>query len=213
MKAAEKQKVDSQCRVIKKEWTTKYFLTKVGSTAICLISQKNIDVLKECNICRHFYSSHANYCSSLSTQQQEIISQKLVANFQYQQNTLLQQSVVHVSITKTSFFYWLLKWQDIRILFFDEEFIKQFVVETKTQHKQISLSSRTVTLCMEQIDERLANKLKGKADSFVFYLLALNKSNDVRDTTQLLIFVREVKDNFEIVEELIAIELPKETIR
>ena len=52
----------------------------------------------------------------------------------------------------------------------------------KKQIEQISLSSGTVTRRIEQIDEHLANELKGKADSFVFYSLALDESNDVRDT-------------------------------
>ena len=34
----------------------------------------------------------------------------------------------------------------------------------------------------------------------------MNKSNDVKDTTQLLIFVRGINDNFEITEELLAME-------
>ena len=85
--------------------------------------------------------------------------------------------------------------------------------DTTSKYEQISLSGRTVTRRIEQIDEHLANELKGKADSFVFYSLALDESNDVRDTAQLLIFVRAINHNFEIVEELLAMESLKGTTR
>ena len=105
MRAAKKRKVDGECRVFKKECTTKNFFTEVGSTAVCLTCQKNVAVVKEYNIRRHFDTNHANYRSSLSTQQREVTSQRLVTNFRIQQNTLFQQSAVHESITKTSFFW------------------------------------------------------------------------------------------------------------
>ena len=108
IRAAKKRKVDSERIVFKKEWKTKYFFTEVGSTTVCLIFHKNVAVVKEYNIRRHFDTNHANYCSSLSTQQREVTSQRLVANFRIQQNTLFQQSTVHESITKASF-YWLSK--------------------------------------------------------------------------------------------------------
>ena len=60
--------------------------------------------------------------------------------------------------------------------------------DTKSKYQQISLSCRTVTRHVEQIDEHLASKLKETAESFAYYSLALDESNDVKDTTQLLIF-------------------------
>ena len=220
IRAAKKQKVDSERRVFKKEWTTKYFFTEVGSTAECLICQKNVAVVKEYNIHHHFDTNHANYRSSLSTQQREVTSQRLVANFLIQQNTLCQQSAVHESITKASILL-AFKIAQASKPFSDGEFIKQCMVvtagflcpDTKSKYEQISLSCRTVTRRIEQIDKHLANELKGKADSFVFYSLALDESNGVRDTAQLLIFVRGINDNFEMTEELSAMESLKGTTR
>ena len=211
MRVAKKRKVDSERRMFKKEWTTKCFFTEVGSAAVCLICQKNVAVVKEYNLRRHFDTNHANYRSNLSSQQREVTSQRLVENFRIQQNTLFQQSAVHESITKASFLL-AFKIALASKPFSDGEFIKQCMVkttgllcpDTKSKYEQISLSRRAVTRRMEQIDEHLANELKGKADSFVFYSLALDESNDVRDTAQLLIFVRGINDNFEIIEELSA---------
>ena len=180
MRAAKKRKVDGERRVFKKEWTTKYFFNEVGSTAVCLICQKNVAVVKEYNIRRHFDTNHANYRCSLSTQQREVTSQRLVANFRIQQNTLFQQSAVHESITKASFLL-AFKIAQASKPFSDGEFIKQCMVETAgllcpditSKYEKISLSRRTETRRIEQIDERLANELKGKADSFRFTKILL----------------------------------------
>ena len=105
--------------------------------------------------------------------------------------------------------------------FSDGEFIKQCMVETagllrpdtNSKYEQMCLSPRTVTRRIEQIDEHLANELKGKTDSFIFYSLALDESSDVKDTAQLLIFVRGINDSFEIIEELLAVKSLKRTTR
>ena len=112
---------------------------------------KNVAVLKENNIRRHFDTNHANYRSSLFTQQREV-SYRLVANFWNQQNTLFQQSAVHESITKVSSSL-AFKIAQASKPFSDGEFIYQCLVETaslmcpdtKNKYEQISLSRITVT--------------------------------------------------------------------
>ena len=66
------RKIDSERRAFKSKWTSKYLFKKVGSSAVCLICQKSIAVLKEYNIYRHFISNHANYLEGHSTQQREV---------------------------------------------------------------------------------------------------------------------------------------------
>ena len=83
-----------------------------------------------------------------------------MANFRNQQNTLFQQSVVHESITKASFLLASFKKEQASKSFSDGEFIKHCLVETaglvcpdtKNKYEQISLSRRTVTRRIEQID-------------------------------------------------------------
>ncbi|XP_070273135.1 general transcription factor II-I repeat domain-containing protein 2-like [Myotis yumanensis] len=94
------------------------------------------------------------------------------------------------------------------------EFLKECMIETagllcpesKGKFEKLSLSRRTATCRVELIDEDLANKLNSKAEFFKFYSLALDESNDVKDTAQLLIFIRGISDNFEIMEEFLAME-------
>ncbi|XP_070264829.1 general transcription factor II-I repeat domain-containing protein 2-like [Myotis yumanensis] len=78
--------------------------------------------------------------------------------------------------------------------------------ESKGKFEKLSLSRRTVTRRVELIDEDLASKLNSKAEFFKFYSLALDESNDIKDTAQLLIFILGISDNFEVTEEFLAME-------
>ncbi len=54
-------------------------------------------------------------------------------------------------------------------------------------------------------------QLQEKVKEFEFFALALDESNDVQDTAQLLIFLRGVSSNFEVSEELAALQSLKGT--
>lgn len=70
-----------------------------------------------------------------------------------------------------------------------------------------------MTRHVEVIDEDLASKLNKKAESFTSYSLALDKSNNIKDTVQLLIFIKGINDNFEITEEFLAMQYLKGKMR
>jgi hypothetical protein len=216
MSGLKKRKVDSECRVFNKEWTTKYFFTEVRSTAVCLICQETIAVFKEYNISRHFTTKHANYASKQSPQELAATAQRLTANLQTQQNFFHRQTAIQESSTKASFLL-AFKLAKASKPFSEGEFLKECMVETagllcpesKGKFEQISLSRRTVTRRVELIDKDIAGKLNKKAESFKFYSLALDESNDIKDTAQLLIFIRGISDSFEITEEFLTMESMK----
>ena len=64
---------------------------------------------------------------------------------------------------------------------------------------------------IKAIGEDLTSQLKGLVPSFQLFSLALDKSTDIDDTAQLLIFVRGISENFEITEELLSMESMKDT--
>ena len=168
-----------------KEWTPKYFFTEVRSKAVCLICQETVAVLKEYNISRHFSTKHANYASNLSTQERAASADRLVASLQAQQNTFNRATSIQEASTKTSY-------------------LLAFKLANKFEKN--SLSRRSVTRRIDVIDEHLTSKLNKKAESFTLYSLALDESNDIKDTAQLLIFIRGINENFEITEEFLDME-------
>lgn len=205
--------MDRECRVFNKEWTTKYFFTEHRSTAVCLICKETVAVFKEYNISRHFTTKHANYASKQSEKEREATAQRLVANLQAQQHFFHRQSAIQESSTKASFML-SFKLAKASKPLSEGEFLKECMVETagvlcpeaKDKFEKISLSHKTVTRCVELIDEDLTSNLNKTAESFTFYLLALDESNDVNDTAQLLIFIRGINDTFEITEEFLTME-------
>lgn len=213
MSGPKKRKVDRESRVFKKEWTTKYFFTEHRSSAVCLICQETVAVFKEYNISRHFATKHANYASKLSTKEREAAAEKLAANLKAQQSFFHRQTAIQESSTKASF---MLSFKIAKASkpLSEGEFLKECMVETagilcpetKDKFEKISLSRRTVTRRVELIDEDITSILNKKAKSFTFYSLALDESNDVKDTAQLLIFIRGINETFEITEEFLTME-------
>lgn len=78
--------------------------------------------------------------------------------------------------------------------------------DSKDKFENIILSHGTVTRRVELIDENIISNLNKKAESFRLYSLALDESNNIKDTAQLLIFIRGINDTFEITEEFLAIQ-------
>lgn len=69
----------------------------------------------------------------------------------------------------------------------------------------VPLSKQTVTRRLEDISNQISNNVKDIIANCSYFSIALDESTDVSDTNQLLIFVRAIKEDFTIFEELLKV--------
>ena len=75
-KISKKIKVDNECRVFQKEWTSKYLFIEVSGKAVCLVYKESIAVLKDYNLSRHFQTKHAEKYSNMNSEQRTSASKE-----------------------------------------------------------------------------------------------------------------------------------------
>ena len=69
--------------------------------------------------------------------------------------------------------------------------------------QSVLLSRQTVTRRIEEIGVHLANKLKDKVNDCSYFSMALDESTDISDTSQMLVFIRIVNEDYSCSEELL----------
>ena len=64
--------------------------------------------------------------------------------------------------------------------------------EHRAAFESVSLSSRTVRRRIEEMSDDVASATQSRCHELAFYSLALDESTDVKDISQLAIFIRGV---------------------
>ncbi len=186
--------------------------------AVCLICQETVSVFKEYNLRRHYETRHREKYASLQGQMRADKVSKLKSVLSAQQNMFVRQTQLNQSSVRASF-------QVAKLIatsgrpFSDGEFVKKCmnaVAEEVCPDKKdvlnaVSLSASTITRRIEEMGDNVYAQLQEKVKEFELFALALDESNDVQDTAQLLIFLRGVSSNFEVSEELAALQSLKGT--
>ena len=103
MTAYKKRKIEDECRVFNEEWTGKYYFTKVGIKAICLLYGESVAVFKEYN-----KKTQPNQACKLGTkfhQRRKQKCQELVNKLRKQQRVFIKQSIIQDAATEASFLF------------------------------------------------------------------------------------------------------------
>ena len=93
----------------------------------------------------------------------------------------------------------------------DGELIKECIVIALNEYcpdkvnlvKETCLSHQTIGRRIDDLGDNIEATLKDKLSACVLYSLALDESTDQSDTAQLVIFIRGVDENFNIIEEIL----------
>ena len=69
--------------------------------------------------------------------------------------------------------------------------------------KETCLSHQTIGRRIDDLGDNIEGTLKDKLSACVFYSLVLDESTDQSDTAQLVLFIKGINENFNIVEEML----------
>lgn len=213
-----KRKIDSECRIFKEQWTYDYFFTRYKEKAVCLICQNIVAVFKEYNLRRHYQTQHKDKYDCLVGEVRKDKILKLKHTLTTQQNTFVKQKQLNISSLRASFQVAKLIARNGRP-FVEGEFVKECLLSVAKEmcpekadlFSTVSLSGATMTRRIEEMGDNLQHHLQNSAKKLCYFSLALDESNDVRDSAQLLIFMRGTNEYFEVTEELAALQSIKGT--
>ncbi|XP_060137961.1 general transcription factor II-I repeat domain-containing protein 2-like isoform X2 [Zootoca vivipara] len=130
-----------------------------------------------------------------------------------QQNTFVKQEELNTSSLRASFQVAKLIARTGRPFGYGE-FVKECIISASKElcpektdlFRTLSLSGPAVTRSIEEMGGNLHEHLQNSSKKLCYFSLALDESTDVRDSAQLLIFIRGTNDNFEVTEELAALQ-------
>uniref|UniRef100_A0A674I7K9 SPIN-DOC-like zinc-finger domain-containing protein n=1 Tax=Terrapene triunguis TaxID=2587831 RepID=A0A674I7K9_9SAUR len=203
-----KRKIESEHRVFNTEWTNKYLYTISKDKILCLVCRETLAVPKEYNLRWHFETKHPNL-AKLSSNEKIIKAASLAKNLSREQQIFKKVSTENDTVTKVSFKIS----KEIAAAgkcLTEGELLKKCMLiavselcpEKRGIFENVSLSRMTVRRRIADISTNLSDQLKQRVSEFCFYSLAMDESTDLKDTAQLLIFIRGIDKNFEITEEL-----------
>lgn len=204
-----KRKIDQEGRKFNQEWTWRYFFIENASKCLCLVCRESLAAPKEYNVRRHYETKHARDFSALSDSERKTKSEDLKRKLLAEQSIFTKAKNTSEAATRASF-------QISRQIarsgrpFTDGDFIKECLMvaseemcpDKKLVFQNLSLSRMTVQRRVHDIADDLSKQLEKSCSHFVYYSLALDESTDIKDTAQLLVFIRGVNENFEVTQEL-----------
>ncbi|XP_044295006.1 general transcription factor II-I repeat domain-containing protein 2A-like [Varanus komodoensis] len=214
-----KRKIDSECRLFQEQWTYDYFFMQSKERAVCLICQNSVSVFKVYNLRRHYETQHKDKYDCLVGQARKDKLLELKNGLTTQQNTSVKQKQqLNISSLRASF-------QVAKLIastgrpFLEGKFVKECLLslakgmcpEKADLFSTLSLSGPTITRRIEEMGANLHQQLQKASKQLCYFSLALEKSNDARDSAQLLIFIRGTNAHFEVTEELAALKSFKGT--
>jgi len=216
---SKKRRVEEENRTFQEKWTQEYFVIEQDGKPLCLICKQKIAVVKEYNLKRHYETNHKTYDQFVGDQRKqkvESLRKGLIAQQSiFKKVTQNKEAAVHASYVVA---------HEIAKRgkpFSDGEYIKDCILkvadivcpEKKATFHDVSLSRMTISRRVEEIGNDLRDQFRDNAGKFVSISLALDESTDIGDTSQLLIFLRGVSEDFKITEELLALVSLKDRTR
>ncbi|XP_077113087.1 general transcription factor II-I repeat domain-containing protein 2-like [Ranitomeya variabilis] len=97
------RKIDGECRVVYKEWTSKSLLTETKGEAVRLVCGEQIAVCKDYNVNRHYETKHAQKYKNLAEAERARASEDLLSKLQRQKGLFTKLHASRDAAIRTSF--------------------------------------------------------------------------------------------------------------
>ena len=184
-------------------------MSELFGNIICLICNDKISVYKEYNIKCHYASKHESEYQTFNEERKTKIEESTKA-IRSQQASLQKHVVKTGTPTKVSYLIAEKLAKKGKPLV-DGELIKECIVIAFNEYcpdkailvKETYLSHQTIGRRIDDLGDNIKGTLKEKLSACVLYSLALDGSTDQNDTAELVIFIRGIDKNFNIIEEML----------
>ncbi|XP_063788777.1 general transcription factor II-I repeat domain-containing protein 2-like [Pseudophryne corroboree] len=207
---SKKRKVDAEGRQFQERWESEYMFVINGDKPVCLICYEAVAVMKEYNLRRHFETKHGAKFANFSPQEKQQKVQELKGSLHSQRNIFSKMTAKNDAAVKASY---LVAEEIARAskCFSEGAFVKKCMLkvceqvcpEQRQAFNNVSLSRNTITDRVRDLAYNLKTKLAEETCSYVAFSLAVDESTDNTDTAHLAIFVRGVKEDLSVSEELL----------
>ena len=185
-------------------------MSELFGNIICLICNDKTIVCKEYNIKRHYASKHESEYQTFNEERRKTKIEELTKAIRSQQASLQKHVVKTGTCTKVSYLIAEKLAKKGKPLV-DGELIKKCIVIAFNEYcpdkmnlvKETCLSHQIIGRRIDDLGDNIEGTLKDKLSACILNSLALDESTDQSDTAQLVIFVRGIDENFNIIEEML----------
>ena len=207
---SKKRKIDAQGRQFHERWENEYLFVLQGENPVCLVCYEVVSVVKEYNLRRHFETKHGAKYAQFSLQEKQRIAAELIGILQSQQNMFTKATSKNDAAVKASF---IVAEEIARASksFSEGAFLKQCMLKVCEQvcpdqiqtFQNVSLSRNTIADRVKELAGNLSTRLAEETRSCLAFSLAVDESTDNMDTAHLSTFIRGVKPDLSVIEELL----------
>ena len=208
--SSKKRKIADERRVFQEKWEELYFVTAAGNISHCLICQKNIAVMKEYNMRRHYETMHKDEYDGYKGEVRKEKLKRMKSSLCKQRSMLANINLSNKNAVGASFALSEMIAKSSRPftkgLFIKECLLKASDILCPNQKKLfegISLSPNTVATRVTELAADVEKQLLATAKNFKAFSIALDESTDVSGIAQCAVFIRGVDCSLNVTEEFL----------
>uniref|UniRef100_A0A3Q1CL92 HAT C-terminal dimerisation domain-containing protein n=1 Tax=Amphiprion ocellaris TaxID=80972 RepID=A0A3Q1CL92_AMPOC len=194
--SAPKRKLDQENSIFQVRWETDYLFTEFKGKPICLVCLETKSAKKDFNSSRHYNTTHKEKFEKYTGVARAAVVADLKGKIHGQQSLFTKTTTAQKSALKA-----YVRWLNLSEM------------TTWLETLKLTLSRRTVTRRIFDIQNHVEEKLKQVINDCKYFSLALDESTDVTDVSQLLIFNRTIDSSSEVHEELLKLVSLHETTK